>query len=364
MLPKKKAWGCPCCLRWFESRDSWTKHGANHAVQNDQVVGWSLSTMVQSLLFQPFLAEAIARSPLQVSDTTKAKADVCQNLREALERHQLPDAVQTHYDYRYLQMPEALALYAYRLVTYGEPFLDDVSVATTKADIVENAVDQLHNRYNQQPFAPTGTSVTVPPAAGYWNPEDPFSYSPHACQPVAPGIVLDRLTGDMSALPSSGDGGTTRSCASTGHPSSPASVPMYAETLQAVSAAASNELVLPPPLFDSPARTLQEPSGADRGHGGALSVKKSLQNLVHRPSFSKSSASRPDPIPPVPALPDCKASDRCRTAPMVDYHRESTRVEALDILASSPSQARLSGRMSGIEWNTWVTWQPDEQHDP
>jgi hypothetical protein len=121
LLPKK-AWGCPCCRQCFNTFTAWAKHSANHPLQNGKVIGWSLNTMVQSLILQPYLTDAIAYLPLHMFDPAKANADVCQNLREALERHKLPDAVQYHYDYRYLQLPEALAQYAFRLVAYGVPF--------------------------------------------------------------------------------------------------------------------------------------------------------------------------------------------------------------------------------------------------
>ena len=78
--------------------------------------------MVQSLILQPYLRDAIAYLPLHMFDVADTKADVCRILREALERHRLPDAVRDHYDYRYLQLPEALAQYAFRLVAYGVPY--------------------------------------------------------------------------------------------------------------------------------------------------------------------------------------------------------------------------------------------------
>ena len=92
--------------------------------------------MVQSLMLQPYLTDAIAHLPLHMFDVANAKADVCQILRVVLERHKLPDAVQSHYDYRCLQLPEALAQYAFRLVAYGIPYdvLDpDASLITSES---------------------------------------------------------------------------------------------------------------------------------------------------------------------------------------------------------------------------------------
>ena len=135
-IPPKMAWGCPCCLRCFDTFAAWDKHCANHPLQNDKVIGWSLHTMVQSLMDQPYLTDAIAHQPLHMFDVANAKADVCQILREALERHKLPDAVRDHYDYRYLQLPEALAQYAFRLVAYGVPYdvsYPDASLITSES---------------------------------------------------------------------------------------------------------------------------------------------------------------------------------------------------------------------------------------
>jgi hypothetical protein len=316
--------------------------------------------MVQSLLFQPFLEEAIAGSPLRMFDLTNVKAEICQNLREALERHKLPDAVQAHYDYRHLQLPEALALYAFRLVAYGEPFLDDVSVGTNAADTMGNAPNHLHGRLEGQPFAPPVQNVSIPPASSYWNPQDPFNYSPKTGQTVEPEIVRDRPHGDILAVASTDNHGMGSSRVSGQHLPGTAPVQFYGQTVQDVSAIASSEQ---PPLvqpFANPGRAFQEPNGGEKGRGRALSVKRSLQNLVHRPSSSKTSTSRTEKILPVPGIPDGIALERNRTAMTLETHRESARTEPMETIPSSPRQARLSGRMSGIQWDAWVTWHQDE----
>jgi len=83
-LPPKKAWGCPCCLRCFDTFVAWTKHCVNHPLQNGEVIGWSLNTMVQSLILQPYLTDAIMHLPSHMLDLDNAKADVCRILIEAL----------------------------------------------------------------------------------------------------------------------------------------------------------------------------------------------------------------------------------------------------------------------------------------
>ena len=87
-------------------------------------------------MLQPYLTDAIAHLPLHMFDVANAKADVCQILRVVLERHKLPDAVQSHYEYRYLQLPEALAQYAFRLVAYSVPydvFYPDASLISSES---------------------------------------------------------------------------------------------------------------------------------------------------------------------------------------------------------------------------------------
>lgn len=55
----KKAWGCPCCIECFKSLEEWNHHVWQHPVQNDKVQDWSYSTMIWSLLKQPYLSEHI-----------------------------------------------------------------------------------------------------------------------------------------------------------------------------------------------------------------------------------------------------------------------------------------------------------------
>lgn len=97
--------------------------------------------MVQSLILQPYLTDAIVHLPLRMFDLANVQVDICRILREALERHKLPDAVRDHYDYRYLQLPEALAKYVFRLVAYGVPY--DVSYLDTSLITGENAADAI-----------------------------------------------------------------------------------------------------------------------------------------------------------------------------------------------------------------------------
>ena len=59
-LPEKVAWGCPCCLSYFDARDAWELHSTRHGTYNREVMGWSLSTLAQSLMLHRDLS--LARS--------------------------------------------------------------------------------------------------------------------------------------------------------------------------------------------------------------------------------------------------------------------------------------------------------------
>jgi hypothetical protein len=319
--------------------------------------------MVQSLLLQRFLAEAIGRSPLQKCDHTKVKADVCQNLREALERHKLPDAVQDHYDYRHLQLPEALALYAFRLVAYGEAFLDDFLAVANSAGTRETAAEPLANGLGGQRFAPTVQGASDQRVSGYWNPAEPFTYPQEGRRPTEAAYVYGRPTGHLSEVAGNGRSDIRSSRLNAQHLSSAVPVQLYDQALQAVSSASPSELTSAMRLLGSPGRTFQDSWSSEKGRGRGLSVKKSLQNLVHRSSPSKPTTSHTGTNSRGPAIPATRTLEISRTATILDYNREPSRVEPMEAVPSSPRQARLSGRMSGIQWDGWVTWQPDEQHD-
>jgi hypothetical protein len=184
-LPEKKAWGCPCCNSCFDSFKAWTIHSTDHQVENEKVIGWSLSTMVQSLLFkQSHLADAVTSLHLQGWDWntvnwTKISDSKLQELREALERHKLPDAVQALWDYRYLQPPEALVQYAFSLGANGHAYLHDVPIISNNASTVEETAEHF----------------TPPP--GYFNPVNPLVYDPEGSlttesAPVEPYLDRDR----------------------------------------------------------------------------------------------------------------------------------------------------------------------------
>ena len=356
-FPPKKAWGCPCCLRCFDTFDAWTKHGGNHPVQNDKIVGWSLSMMVQSLVLQPYLKGAIAHLPWQACDPAKVKADVCQTLREALERHKLPDAVQDHYDYRHLQLPEALAQYAFRLVAYGGPYLDDISTVATKSSAADNATEQLRKEYLGQLIA---LSPSDPPSSGYWSPDDPFTYCQRARPPTDPASVREYLDVHIlddafnvnfeinSADPvafSSGDGRSLQS---------------HSQTLHTTSATLSQEATSSPQVYGSLGRMTQDPSYSERRRRDLI-TEKPLPIPAHLLSSAQSHTTQTHALPSATAVHDGLAAESTREPSTLDYEKASTSIGSMDAAPVSPRHARMSSRMS-FQWEALVDL-PEEMHD-
>lgn len=120
-ITTKKAWGCPCCIKCFESLEEWSRHILDHPVQNDKVLNWSFSTMVWSLLTQPYLANHMTWEHWQCCTWSTLSKEVMQSLRYALERQEVPGAVLAQPDYCGLDGPAALAKYAFNLGTIGKP---------------------------------------------------------------------------------------------------------------------------------------------------------------------------------------------------------------------------------------------------
>ena len=388
----KKAWGCPCCLQCFDTLAAWTIHSASHPVQNDSVVGWSLITMVQSLLLQPCLQEAVAGLPWGICDLAKVKAEVCQDLREVLERHRLPNAVHDHYDYRHLQVPEKLAHYAFRRLANREVFPDDVSTVASGAVIGGN-------RHRGQMFAPV-FDMSGSAALSYWSSEDPSAYDENAHQSVETGHVHE----SQDAQPLSNACGVLFKTKSLGATAEPV---FGGYSLHPCHQASSLALV------DVPGNALQESSCGEKVHYD-LSMQNPLQNLAHLPSSAKSTALYTKPLPRVPVLtdgtrrsrsedrhrrrhsrslsrsrerrrddyhgfekrdhrqhqiplstlPDMMTLDLSKPAAAIDHNTDSARTESKEADSISPELPRLSGRMSDIRTENWSTWKLDEPYNP
>jgi len=119
-LAIKKAWGCPCCVKCFESLEEWSYHVSSHPIQNEKVQNWSFSTMIWSLLKQPYISHHVTPKCWECCIWSTLSKELTLSLRHALERHEVPAAVSAHVDYCGLDGPAVLVKYAFNLGTTGE----------------------------------------------------------------------------------------------------------------------------------------------------------------------------------------------------------------------------------------------------
>lgn len=404
----KKAWGCPCCVRCFDTLAAWTAHSASHPIQNGSVVGWSISTMVQSLLLQPYIREAFAELPWQICNLAKANADVCMGLREVLERHQLRKAVHDHYDFRHLQLPEKLAHYAFRLLA-NQVFPDDVSNVASGAGTGE--AEPFYDGRQGQMLAhvfnvPGSTALT------YWDSEDPSVYDENAHQSVDTGHVHESqdaqlLSNACGALFKTKDLGaaepvfggyslhlcdqvlqTSSNISSNGQTSSLASVGIRGNAFQESSCSekvhpdlsmqkplqylahlpsSANSTTLntkPLSLFPAPTDGTRRSISGDR-HGRRHSRSPSRSRERRRDDYYsfEEGDHRRDPIP-TPALSNTMAPELNKTAATPDHNTDSTRTVSEEAESVLPQLLRLSGRMSDVRSDDWLMWEPDKPYNP
>lgn len=340
--------------------------------------------MVQSLLLQPYLGEAVTRLPWEICDLAKVKAEVCQELREVLERHRLPNAVHDHYDYRHLQLPEKLAYYAFRLLANGEVFPDDVSTVASGPGI--GGAEPFYNRHRDQMLVPVFN-------ISYWSSEDPSAYDENAHQSVETGHVHE----SQDAQPLGNACGALFKTKGLGVTAEPV---FGGYSLYPCDQASSLAPV------DVPGNALQESSCGEKVHDD-LSMQNPLQNLAHLPSSAKFTTLYTKPLPqvpdladgtprsrsgdrhrrrhsrslsrsrerrrddyygfekrdqiPLPALPDVMTLELSKTAAAVDHNTDSARTESKEADSELP---RLTARMSDIRTDNWLTWEPDEPYSP
>jgi hypothetical protein len=404
----KKAWGCPCCVQCFDTLAAWTTHSATHPIRNGSVEGWSLSTMVQSLLGQPYIKEAVAELPWQICDLAKVDADRCRALREVLERRQLSKAVHDHYDFRHLQLPEKLAHYAFRMLANGEVFPDDVSNVARGTGTGE--AELFCNGRQGQMFAPVFNVAGSTPFS-YCGPEDPSPYDENAHQSVETGHVHESqdaqlLSNACGALfKTKGFGATEPVLGYSLHP--------CGQVLQTSSDISPNNQTSSLASVGIPGNALQEPSYSENVHHN-LSMQKSLQNPVHLPPSVNSAAFNTKPLPlvpaptdgtrrsrstdrhgrrhskslsrsrerrrddyygfengphhrdqtPIPALPNTMTLEFSITPAAVDHNTDSARTASQEAESISPQLPRLSVLMSDIRSDDWLLWEPDKPDNP
>ena len=313
--------------------------------------------MVRSLLFkQPYLADAVTSLHLQGWDWntvnwTKISDSKLQELREALERHKLPDAVQALWEYRCLQPPEALVQYAFSLGTNGHAYLHDIPSISNNASTAEGTAEQAQVGVRSQHFTPP---------LGCFNPANPLAYDPEGSlttesTPVDPNLDRD------SPHPRSTATVETRAPAAIHHTSRHERFMQYHDrNLHARFPTLSSEEAQPLEVLSSPGSMPQ-----DTGHDGerrrrALSRKRSMKNFFKGLSPTKSNTSHMGPSLPTSAPPVGRILGSNWTAAVPGHNRDCTGFEANETHQSSQQQAVPSNRMSHLP-DAWEH-APEEQH--
>jgi hypothetical protein len=356
-LPAKKAWGCPCCANCFDSREAWKIHSTGHRVENEKVVGWSQSTMVQSLLFhQPYLATAVASLRMQgcdwdAIDWTKVSDSTLKDLRHALERHKLPDAVQARWDYRMMEPPDALVHYAFVLGAYGQAYLHDVRTIGNDASPVDETAEQTQAGIQGQHFTPL---------LDYCDQEDSLAYgegSPATeSADVDPYFDQDSLRHRSAA--------TIETHATTAiHLASPHGRFMqhHDQILNASPPAPAPEAAQSSVVLGSSGLIAKEAAGHDGERvRRPLSKKKSVKNFFKGLSPTKPNALHSEVSLPTSALPAGEILVSNWIAAVPSHNRDFTVFEATETHQPSQQQAVVSNRMSHLP-DAWAH-APEEQH--
>jgi hypothetical protein len=171
-LATKKAWGCPCCVKCFESLEEWNHHVLSHPIQDEKVQDWSYSTKIWSLLKQPYISDYVTWEHWQYCTWSKLPKEISSSLCDALERHEVPAAVNTHVDYCGLDGPAALAKYAFNLGTTGKahprecktPNMSNISFyhsPSPSSRIADGAIDSSHYQSTADLVAPSPASWSL-----------------------------------------------------------------------------------------------------------------------------------------------------------------------------------------------------------
>jgi hypothetical protein len=369
VLPEKKAWGCPCCDNCFDSFDDWTKHSTHHQVENEKVVGWSLSTMVQSLLFkQPYLADAVASLRTQgydrnTVDWTKVSDSTLQELREALERHKLPDAVQADWEYRFLQPPEALVKYAFFLGACGNAYLLDVPIISNNASTVEETAEQTQVGMQNQSSngqSPVGMeSQHFTPPLGYFNLENSLSYDPQG-SPTTESAQVDPYL-NRASLHHRSTATVETDAAATIHDASDHGRFMqhHDQNLHASFLTLPSEEAHSLEVLGS-AGSMSQDAGHDGERRGRTLGKKSVKSLFKGLSSTKSNTLHMEPSLSTSTAPVDRILRSTWTAAVPGHNRDFASFEATETHQSSQQQTVASNRMSHLP-DAWEH-APEEQH--
>lgn len=144
-LADKKAWGCPCCVKCFESLEEWSDHVSSHPIEDEKVQDWSFSTKIWSLLKQPYISHHVTLKYSECCTWSTLSKELALSLLHALERHYLPTAVSAHVDYCGLDGPAALVKYAFNWgTTYPRERKTPNHSPSPSSHIADGATDSPH----------------------------------------------------------------------------------------------------------------------------------------------------------------------------------------------------------------------------
>jgi hypothetical protein len=204
----KKAWGCPCCVECFESLGEWSDHILSHPVQNEKVQDWSFSTMMWSLLKQPYLPEYMTWKHREHCTWSTLRKEASQTLRHALERHEVPAAVMAHRDYRGLDGPAALAKYAFNLGTTGKPHPRECKtprMRDTSSHHSSSPSGHIANGSTDYPHYRSTLDAIAHSPAGCPLPAEEATFTTNAAyESEAPSSFRERVSGQSNARPRQG----------------------------------------------------------------------------------------------------------------------------------------------------------------
>jgi hypothetical protein len=326
--------------------------------------------MVQSLLFkQPYLAEALASFHMRgyswdAVDWTKISDSSLQELREALERHKLPDAVQAGWEYRCMQPPEALVQYAFFLGAYGQAHPHDVPIISSNTSTLEETAEQTQVGMQSQTSnvqSPVGMqSQHFTPPLDYLNSENLLAYDHKGSLTTESAHVGSYLDRDSLHHRSTATVGTHATTAIPHASPRGRFMQHHDQNLHASFTTLPPEEAQSLAVFGSSSLIAQDPGHDGERRRRPLSKKKSVKNFFKGLSPTKSNTLHMGTSLPTSAPPVDRILGSNWTAAVPSHNRDLTGFEAAEIHQSSQRQAVTSNRMSHLP-DAWEH-APGEQH--
>jgi hypothetical protein len=204
-ITTKEAWGCPCCIKCFESLEEWNHHVWNHSVHNERVQDWSFSTMMWSLLKQSYLSKYVTWKHWERCTWSTLRKETSHSLRYALERREVPADVRAHADYSGLDGPAALARYAFNLGTTGKAYPRECKTTRmreTSSHHSSSPSSYIANGSTDSPQYRSGLDLIVHSPAWWPSPAEEASFRTNVnYESEAPSSFRERVSGQTSSRP-------------------------------------------------------------------------------------------------------------------------------------------------------------------